>query len=390
MAWGVTFACPEGQGGLDGQARLMVGFEGTHTMPLGIRRHLADPAHYSISFTNGTSFEDLDTLTASVRDAGGLVSIAHSEETDLDWQLIADHDVTAMEIYNFHANFNVLFDSGQLDAIFEMEPFVGTLGEPGDPDLAALILLGHYPTPALDKWRRVSSVRPITPIAGSDVHENVILPGLCAFGLCEDLEEDFPNMVAALAEEGPLMMPDGERLDSYGRIFRWVQNRVRIDADADPVTAVEAALEAGRNVVVFELLGNPPGVDLLALGPDGVVLEIGETVMDDVGASLWARAPVAPTPGRTASWTDGSSAEITSTVYRSHEGETTPVGSTDVPGAWIEVPLAEPGAYHLEVMITPHHLAVAMGSAKDYASQTYRWVETGAIRVISAPNLEFP
>jgi hypothetical protein len=380
-AWGVTYACPAGQGGLDGQARLLVGFEGTHTMPLGIRRHFEDPALYGISFQTETPTADLSLLTAEVRAAGGMVAIAHSEEKDLDWSVIAEHDVTAMEVYNFHANFNVLFDSGQLDQIFEMEPFVGTEGDTGDPDLAALVMLGSYPVAALEKWRRVSATRGITPIAGSDVHENVILPGLCAFDLCAEMADEFPNMVQALSAEGPLMMPDGERLDSYGRVFRWVQNRPRIDADADPVVAVEQALEAGRNVVVFELFGSASGVDLVAVhGED--ILEMGAEVSVADGAILWARAPEAPTPGRLASWSDGGPAVITATVMRSHEGETTVVGSVVGAGTWVEVPLDAPGSYHLEVTIQPLHLVDALGSASAYAQEVYRWVETGAIRVI--------
>lgn len=378
--WGVTYMCPDGQGGFDGQARLLVGFEGTHTMPLGIRRHFDDPALYGIPFKTDTATDDLNLLTAEVRAAGGVVAIAHSEQTDLDWSVIAEHDVTAMEVYNFHANFNVLFDTGQLDKIFEMEPFVGTVGDTGDPDLAALVMLGSYPVAALEKWRRVSATRGITPIAGSDVHENVILPGLCAFDLCVEMAEEYPNMVQALSSEGPLMMPDGERLDSYGRVFRWVQNRPRVDVDADPVVAVEEAIAAGRNVVVFELFGAASGVDLVALHDDAI-LEMGSEVSVDAGATLWARAPETPTPGRTASWTDGSSAVITAKVMRSHDGATTEVASAVGGGVWIQVPLTKPGSYHLEVMIQPLHLHDALGSASPYAEDVYRWVETGAIRV---------
>jgi len=309
-----------------------------------------------------------------------MVAIAHSEQDDLDWNVIAEHDVTAMEIYNFHANFIELYESGQLDKIFEMEPFVGTVGETGDPDLAAIVMLGSYPEPALEKWRRVSSTRPITPIAGSDVHENVILPGLCAFDLCAELAEEYPNMVAALSSEGPLMMPDGERLDSYGRVFRWVQNRPLIAPDADPVVAVEEAINSGRNVVVFEIFGAAKGVDLVAK-QGAEVLEMGSETTASSGATLWARTPASPTPGRLASWTDGAAAVITGTIVRSHDGISEVVASVTGPSSWIETPLDAPGSYHLEVMIQPLHLIDALGSASSYAQGNYRWVETGAIRV---------
>lgn len=379
-AWGVTYSCPEGQGGLDGQVRLLVGFEGTHTMPLGIRRHFSDTELYGTSFRTETPSEDLSTLTGAVRAAGGMVAIAHSEEADLDWTVIAEHDVSAMEVYNFHANFIELFESGQLEKIFELDPFVGTLGDPADPDLAAIMMLGTYPIAALEKWRRVSSERSITPIAGSDVHENVILPGLCAFDLCAEMADEYPNMVQALSSEGPLMMPDGERLDSYGRVFRWVQNHPRIAADLDPVKAVEAALEEGRNIVVFEIFGSAAGVELIALEGEQV-LEMGSEVSVESGAMLWARSPSAPIPGRLASWKDGSPAVITGTIVRSHGGTSEVVATAQGPGAWMQAPLNAPGAYHLEVFIQPLHLVDALGSASLYAQETYRWVETGAIRV---------
>jgi len=194
------------------------------------------------------------------------------------------------------------------------------------------------------------------------------------------MAEEFPNMVNALSAEGPLMMPDGERLDSYGRVFRWVQNRPRIDADADPVVAVEEAIAAGRNVVVFELFGAASGVDLIAVQGEEI-LEMGSEVSVTDATTLWARSPDVPTPGRLASWTHGEPAVITATIMRSHGGETTEVGSALGAGAWIEVPLDAPGSYHLEVTIQPLHLVDALGSASAYAQEVYRWVETGAIRV---------
>jgi len=129
-------------------------------------------------------------------------------------------------------------------------------------------------------------------------------------------------------------------------------------------------------------LGVAPGVDLLAMqGSD--VHEMGAEVSLAAGATLWARSPDAPTPGQNASWTDGTAAVIEATVHRSHGDETVAVASVTGPGAWLEVPLDAPGSYQLEVTVQPLHLVEALGSAHAYAQNTYRWVETGAIRVVS-------
>ena len=101
--------------------------------------------------------------------------------------------------------------------------------------------------------------------------------------------------------------------------------------------------------------------------------------MDD-GAILWARTPDAPTPGRVASWTDGSTAEITGTIFRTDAQGTEAVATWTGPSIWRSLPLDTPGAYQLEVTIVPHHLAGPLGSSAELAEQTYRWVETNAIR----------
>ncbi|MCB9730058.1 MAG: hypothetical protein H6746_16430 [Deltaproteobacteria bacterium] len=378
--WGVSFQCPEGQGALDGRMILVVGFEGPHTMPIGLRKHLEDHSLYGIRFSDSTPPADLDALTAGVRAAGGRVTIAHSEETDLSWQTIADHDVPAMELYNFHANFNQVLNEGDLfGALSTLDAFIDD--SPGAPeaDLAGLAMLGTYPEAALEKWRRVSVARPITAIAGSDVHENVLLPALGPSIILDELALDAPHVAKALEVGGPLLMGDGERLDAYERIFRWVQNRVLIDGEADPLAAVEAGIDAGRLIVVFELLGNAVGVDLLAELQDGTLREMGSTV--PAGSTLWVRSPDAPVPGRNARWTDGSAAELHASVIRTTAEGSETVATLDGPGQWRSLPLDAPGSYHLEVTLRPLHLAASLGPRDDLAGFTYRWVETNAIRV---------
>lgn len=377
--WGVSFQCPAGQG-LDGRVSLVVGFEGPHTMPIGLRRHFADPEIYGTRFSDSTSDEDLLALTSAVRAVGGRVTIAHSEETDLSWQTIARHDVTAMELYNFHANFNqVLYEGDLFGALSSVDSFLGTGADAPPADLVGLALLGSYPLAALEKWRHVSAERSITAIAGSDVHENVLLPALGPSIILDELALDAPNVAKALEVGGPIVLSDGERIDAYERIFRWVQNRVLVDGDADPLEAVEAGIDAGRVVVVFEMLGDVEGVEIFAELADGSFAEMGSTVA--VGSKLWLRSPDAPVPGRNATWTDGSAGEARASLIRT-SGETSETLLTlDSPGAWRSVVLDQPGSYHLEVTLKPRHLASVLKARADLAQGEYRWVETNAIRV---------
>ncbi|MEZ4264971.1 MAG: hypothetical protein R3F39_01235 [Myxococcota bacterium] len=377
--WGVSFACPDGQG-LDGRVFLVVGFEGPHSMPIGLRRHFADPSIYGTKFSDSTSDEDLLALTSEVRSVGGRVTIAHSEETDLSWQTIARHDVTAMELYNFHANFNqVLYEGDLFGALSAVDAFLGQGPDAPPADLVGLSLLGNYPLAALEKWRRVSVEREITAIAGSDVHENVLLPALGPSIILDELALDAPNVAKALEVGGPLILSDGERIDAYERIFRWVQNRVLIDGDADPLEAVEAGIDAGRVVVVFEMLGDVEGIEILAELADGTYREMGSTV--PAGSTLWVRSPDAPVPGRNATWTDGSAGELRASVIRTTADGSETVVTLDGPGKWHSMPLTESGSYHLEVTLKPRHLAGVLLDRSDLAEGEYRWVETNAIRV---------
>jgi len=384
----IRFPCPTGQGGPDGKVTLFVGFEATHTMGIGLERHVEPRARYGTSFEDGTADADLQAATEAVRAAGGIVTIAHSEEEDLSADTIARHDVVAMELYNFHANFKVVLGTDLGEKLFALEDFVDAEAEVPDPDLTALVMFDRYPERALTKWREVSATRPITAFAGSDVHENVHLPAFCATeGLCDELAKDYPNLVELLTTGGAAWQSDGERLDGYARVFGWVQNRVLVAAEAaagDVGAAVRAAFEAGRNVVVFEVLGDATGVGLVAEGPGGALVDLGGTVSVGAGGSLWARSPDLPLPGGRASWTDGSAAVMQSVLWRSTAEGTTEVLRWSEPGAWREVPLegaAAAGSYHLEVFLTPHHLEDALGPAAPLALATYRWVETNAIRV---------
>lgn len=362
---GVSFDCE----GTDRRVFLVPGFEGTHTMPIGLQRQLPDAELYGTSFTTTTDDAALVELTEAVRDAGGLVAIAHSEQDSIDAQTIAAHDVSAMEIYNFHANFNEVIGDGLADMITQLNPFLGPVEEAIPGDLVAFLMLGKYPEAALEKWKDVLAIRPITAIAGSDVHENVVFPAICAELDCSDLAEDYPNLVAALTTGGPLALSDGERIDAYDRVFRWVTNHVRVKGIGDPTLEPQRGLEEGRNLVVFGLLGDPTEFDFVAQEPgDGPYAEIGDTASGD--ASLWIRPPTIP---------DGSQVRI-KLHHVGPEGAVV-VSDEESNGSWKEATGLQKGAYFVEVWMQPLFLAESLGELSYLAEGSYRWVVSNPIYV---------
>jgi hypothetical protein len=311
------------------------------------------------------------------------VAIAHSEERELSAQTIADHDVAAMELYNFHANFNEVLGGGLGEALFALESFIAPDVEIPDPDLSALILLGHYPEAALQKWRAVSAQRPITAFAGADAHENVSFAAACKdTTACDGIARLYPNLVAYLEVGGPLWQSDGERLDGYARVFRWVQNRVWVaSAEAADPLAVEAAFLAGRSYVVFEVLGDAREAALVVERGDGALHDVGETIALEPGMTLWSRSPEVPVAPAFAAWTDGGEAVIESVVWLTDADGSREVLRWSGAATWRSLELTEAGAYQLEVLMTPRHLAEQLGPAAAFAEETYRWVESNAIRV---------
>jgi hypothetical protein len=361
---GAIFPCPNSEH----QVFLVPGFEGTHTMPIGLHTHLPEEL-YSVSFTLDTPEESLFTLTEAVREAGGLVTIAHSEQTDIDAATIAAHDVSAMEIYNFHANFNEVLGDNLAAMIVELDPFLGPKGDEIPGDLAALLMLGNYPEAALEKWHDVQRSRRITAIAGSDVHENVLIPALCAELDCSDLAEDYPYLAEFLKTGGPLKLKDGQRIDAYERVFRWVNNRVRIHADGDPTTEVQEGLAEARNIVVFGLLGSSDSMDFVGELSEGAVYrEIGDTA--PVGSRLWVRTPEIP-----------EGAKLEATVYRIGPEELEPVFTTEKADTWSEVETKSAGPHYLEVRMTPHHLKAPLRGAASLADKSYRWIVTNPVYI---------
>lgn len=380
-AWANRLMCPDGV-----EKIVTVGFEGTHTMAVGLKRHLVPKEMHSISIKDETAPEDLQAVVAEVHAAGGLQLIAHSEQDDLSAEVLISLPIDGMEMYNVHANFNSALEK-KPERLFLLDPYFDPAPGGPDPDLAALLLLDVFPIPSLEKWRTVIAAKRATGVIGSDVHENVNVSGYCdpggsIEGLCDALAADVPYVLAALKKGGPVIMEDGERLDSYRRVFHWLHNRLLVTA-FEP-GADQDAIVAGRNLAVFEVLGDPAGLDVVAQTHDGTWHEIGSRIPTTSNPVLWIRVPATPSPTPGVAWAEAQMelAELTVTVWHLVDGKDPAVAWESTQwGQVIQLPLQEPGAYQVELTMRPKHLLPWLTPNDDLASATYRWVEANPIYV---------
>ncbi len=376
------------------EALIAVGYEATHVMPLGLRSHL--DAQFYAGFTDAEPLAEATELVAALQSAGAVVSIAHSEEDDISAARLIEAGVDSMEWYNPHGNFVTVLGgdliSGNatvvLDLLDGILPFMAGSDAGAHPDLVYLRLLSQWPVEGFTKWREVLRARPVTGVLGSDVHQNVGVDPICALdnpalqAACVlAAEAVLPPALAGLVSGGTLMMADGDRLDSYDRIFRWLENRVLVDPD-QPVdlTAIQDALRQGRNYGLFSVFGDPVDFGFVAQ-VDGQSLQIGERLAPPF--TLTVQAPTRPAPLTAAGpqWTEDqaeAAAVRTILVHTSAKGSET-VAEFDGLATRLEYDVTAEGAYHVEVWLTPGHLIAELGNESGLADAEYLWLITNPI-----------
>ncbi|HEY0135207.1 MAG TPA: hypothetical protein VGB85_14060, partial [Nannocystis sp.] len=205
---------------------------------------------------------------------------------------------------------------------------------PNEPSIVALETLGQS--------------QRLTISAGTDAHQNVL-----------------PNKAS-----------DGERIDSYRRMLRWFNNRVRLAGPLTPATA-KAALRAGNNHIVFESFGTPIGFDFFSrMEQDEVTTEMGAEVTLAAGMQLVAalprldpRSPQGDVPPA-----------IEGRLYRA-TADNRELLRTWSEGA-LKLAAPGPGVYRVEVWISPRHLAPYLGDvAANYTETPVPWIYSGALFV---------
>jgi hypothetical protein len=304
-------------------------------MPIGLEAQVA-----------GDDFDENDriynTYDASAvraeREVGATVLVAHTEQRPAaDLEPLQDAGLAGVEIFNLHAAFDpdIRGEYLGLDPLGWAEgiaPFTSP-DATGEPDL---YFLGVFEEQAvsLATWEALLARGPMTAVAGTDAHQNVL----------------------------PLLLRDGERGDSYRRMLRWFSNRVRTTEDTP--TAVEAALAAGQTYVAIEALATPTGFDLYLQTPGGVVEMGGEGGAGELVVTCPTLHPDTPR---------GLEApEITATVYRNGAEWQQGCGTFPTDG---------PGTYRVRIEIVPHHLVPFLGEDPAPYLRRFPWIWSNAIRV---------
>lgn len=311
-------------------------------MPLGLTRHIADDVGERDRLLNLRDAE----ATAAMRQAGALVWQAHTEGRSLDELRAVELD--GVEIYQLHANIapNIRSEDLGLDPIGPIAELMPVLLGDSElpPDLAFLVFVDDN-RPSLNRWAALLADHPTVGTAGTDAHENT-----------------FPNVAA-----------DGERVDSYRRMMAWFANYVLVEGELTAGTA-QAALAAGRVVIVFDILGAFDGFDAAIRDSDGARFEVGATLGFAPGLALEFAVPALHGPSRRA-------AEVAATVLRAEGEGWVPAAGPFGPGAH-SYAVSAPGIYRVEVRVSGEHLAPFYAEYTSLAERDFAWIVTNAWRVL--------
>jgi len=318
---------------------LLPGIETSRMMPLGLEEHVLD------SYGPGNA-EDFD----AIRDAGAVGWVAHTEGRDISE--LTTLGIDGIELYQLHANIAPDLREERLgldgtEIFAQLGPFFFSTEEDGippHPDLAPLgFLLPNEPS--LIALETLGLTQRIGISGGTDAHQNV------------------------LSTEAS----DGERMDSYRRLMRWFNNRLRIQGDLTPERARDALRQA-RTWIAFEVFGTPLGFDFVAVD-GGEVFEIGaEPTLSD---SLVLRATLPTLDPRSPRSEDAPL--IRGLVYHADGQERQLIAEWQE--GQVEVQVPGPGVYRVEVWITPRHLRPYLGDRPDLGEREVPWLYSGAVFV---------
>jgi hypothetical protein len=320
---------------------IFAGAESSESMPTGLHGHVGNQQDRQ-RFYNEQSKEAFDKL----HDTGAVILYAHTENrSDAD---ILDFPLDGFEMYNLHANLMTrLADAVAIAGVLLAE------GETMHPDLAMLGIVYEDPI-YLTRWASVLSqgAKRVTTM-GSDCHRNSL----------------------------PMLLADGERVDSYRRMMGWFSNHLLVTPQADGSVqpeALQAALKNRRLYGVFEVLGYPEGFDFVAskqAGDQQTVYEMGDVVPLSGGVTLQVRVPTVARldPAVTAPELETRILKATATGWQEvalHKGQ-----------GVLQVAVKEPGAYRAEVRLKAKHLLNWLGSKPDLADKQLVWIYANALYV---------
>lgn len=329
--------CPDGS-----RTLLLAGAESSEVMPVGLEGHVSDAlGERGAVYGSGTP-----EAAARMRQQGAVILVAHPEGYTIDALLARDID--GFEMYNLHAN---LLTRTGLAAAARLLQRLGA-NDPNllHPDLALLPIVEEDPR-YLERWGSVlaAGLRRVTTM-GSDAHRNTL----------------------------PMLMRDGERIDSFRRMMHWFSNHLLVEPESDGTwddRHLKDALRQRRLYGAFEVLGYPQGFEFYAASNSGET-PIGGEVALAAAPELRVTAPHVRglDPSREAP-------QLTTRILRA------------IPGGFEEVARGtdsatfrpnQPGAYRAEVRMVPFHLRAELAAdATRMLEKDFVWIYANAIWVVA-------
>ncbi len=331
-------ATAENHADWSGRALVLAGSE-TGAMPVGLERHVGATPEARVAAYKAKSPDAI----AALHQAGALVLAAHTEEWAPD-ELVG---LDGFEMYNLHAN--AILGAG---GVFQVAKYASDPELRITPDLALLPIVSEDHR-YLEHWGSVLARggHPVTTM-GTDCHRNSF----------------------------PMLLSDGERIDSYRRMMMWFSNHVLIQPAADGSwddRNLKAGLAAARLYGVFEVFGYPDGFDYRAEA-GSLAHEMGQDVALAAGAELVVTRPRIRELAASVELP-----EIRIRVLRAIENgfEVAFDEGADASASEVRFTPTKPGAYRAEVRIRPRHLRGQFGAFTELADADFVWIYANAIHI---------
>jgi hypothetical protein len=188
----------------------------------------------------------------------------------------------------------------------------------------------------------------------------------------------YPSALTLAINGGPIILSDGDRLDSYQRLARWLENRLLL-SELTPQGFAEA-MRAGRGYGVFTLFGGPNGFAFFGRSW-GSEVPMGASAKAPVQLTIQVPARPVQLDGAPFTPAQADTAQIQVRIVRGDPSGPTVIRQTTTFGETLTETVSAPGPYHVELWIRPLHLQAALGSKASLADPFFLWVISNPIRV---------
>ena len=348
---------------------LSPGLEG-RLLALGMSKHVGG----NEEFKRAIYSDDVPRSAKTLREQSeALIIIPHTESRSVE--LIEKANPDGLEIYNFHANFDPVIREKYLSAppyrhLFSFVDYIFNPYHFLNPDYLFLEFIQFFPV-YFEKWNQLLAKGfHLTGLGGTDAHQNVIAQ----------------------------TMVDGERLDSYRRMTRFMTHLVMVPdyaaTDFERYRDTKDAIKLGRVYFVIEGLGTPVQFDFHAeTGSEYSprIHEMGDTVDPSLHPTVVFKLPqvLQTSPGiheygqpqikaDLMQVTADGSEKIVSTLTVS---ATPPLKSEQsFPAQKIVFKNAPTGVYRVRVTMIPSHLRGIVRRG-EFTTREYTWMISNSIYV---------